>query len=251
MSRWRGDPRLETAEKRLAEAGRLIAVVSGKGGVGKSVISAASALALSKLGYRVGLFDLDFHGPSAHVVLGAGKASPKEEKGVVPPLVHGVRLMSLVYYTGDRPSPLRGAEVSNAMLEMLAITRWGPLDFLIVDMPPGTGDEVLDLLRVMKRAEFLVVTSQSKMAWETVRKLLYFLKELKVPVLGVVENMRRDGSAFIKKQAEKLGMPFLGSIDFDRMLEDSIGNSEKLLKTDFSSHLEKILNRSLRGGSHD
>ncbi|MEW6592675.1 MAG: P-loop NTPase [Candidatus Hadarchaeota archaeon] len=251
MSRWRGDPRLEAAGKRLAEAGRLIAVVSGKGGVGKSVVSAASALALSKLGYRVGLLDLDFHGPSAHVVLGAGKASPKEEKGVVPPLVHDVRLMSLVYYSGDRPSPLRGAEVSNAMLEMLAITRWGPLDFLIVDMPPGTGDEVLDLLRVMKRAEFLVVTTQSKMAWETVRKLLDFLKELEVPVLGVVENLRMSDVAFIKKQAEKLGIPFLGSIGFDRRLEDAVGKPEKLSKTSFARDLEKILNRSLRGGNHD
>jgi len=235
------DPRLSIIEKRLANIGRIITVASGKGGVGKSLIASTLALSLSEKGYKVGLLDLDFQGPSAHVILGARRAYPKEDKGVVPPEVHGVRFMSIVYYVGDEPSPLRGEDISNALIELLAITQWKRLDFLVIDMPPGIGDQTLDLIRFMSRSEFLVVTTPSKVALETVRKLLKLLKELRIPIRGVIENMKSIQSSWVKEQIDALGVPFLGEIAFDKNLEDSIGNADKLLETNFANDLEEIL----------
>ena len=110
------DPRTSVITERLSGIGRIIAVSSGKGGVGKSIVATTLALTLSKSGFKVGLFDLDFTSPSTHIILGAPKAQPKEEKGIVPPTVHGLEYMTLVYYVGDNPTPLRGADVSNALI---------------------------------------------------------------------------------------------------------------------------------------
>jgi ATP-binding protein involved in chromosome partitioning len=237
------DPRLNIIEKRLANIGKLIAIASGKGGVGKSLIASTLALILSKKGYKVGLLDLDFEGPSAHVILGICGAYPKEDKGIIPPEVHGIRFMSIVYYAKEEPMPLRGRDVSNALIELLAITRWERLDFLIIDMPPGIGDETLDLIRFMKKSEFLVVTTPSKVALETIRKLLKLLKELRIPIKGVIENMKLTRSPWIKKQINVLGVSFLGEISFDKDLEDSIGNPNQLLETKFAKDLKGILSK--------
>src|SRR3990170_4890960 len=143
------DPRTSVISERLKRIGRIIAVSSGKGGVGKSLVATTLALALSRRGCKVGLFDLDFTSPSTHIILNAENAQPKEEKGIIPPVVKGIAYMSLVYYTGDKATPLRGADVSNALIELLSVTQWGKLDFLVIDMPPGIGDAVLDLLRLV------------------------------------------------------------------------------------------------------
>jgi ATP-binding protein involved in chromosome partitioning len=150
--------------------------------------------------------------------------------------------MSIIYYTEDKPSPLRGADVSNAIIELLAITRWGSLDFLIIDLPPGIGDETLDVIRFMK-SEFLVVTTPSKVVVETVKKLLALLKELKIPIIGVIENMKIADSSLIERQMNALEVPFLGEIWFDKKLEDSIGDVNKLLRTDFAKNMKKIANK--------
>src|SRR3990172_12608597 len=163
------DPRTSIINERLSKIGRIMAVSSGKGGVGKSMVATALALSLAKEGCRVGLFDLDFTGPSTHIILGVpSNVQPKEDKGIVPPTFEGLAYMSLVYFVGDNPAPLRGADVSNALLELLSITQWGELDFLIIDMPPGIGDVVLDLVRLIQRIEFLIVTTPSLLAFEVV-----------------------------------------------------------------------------------
>ena len=169
------DPRTSVITERLARIGRIVAVSSGKGGVGKSMVATTLALILAKRGYRVGLFDLDFTSPSTHIILGAQGLQPKEEKGIVPPTVHGLEYMSLVYWIGDNPAPLRGEDVSNALIELLSVTQWGELDFLVIDMPPGIGDAVLDLVRLIKRIEFLIVTTPSLLAFETVKKQVALL----------------------------------------------------------------------------
>jgi ATP-binding protein involved in chromosome partitioning len=156
------DPRLEVIDKRLENVKTLVPVSGVKGGIGKSLVASTLALTLSEMGYRVGLMDLDFSGPSTHIILGISGVYPEEERGIVPPDVHGIKFLSIIYYAGDNPSPLRGVDISNAMIELLAITQWGSLDFLIVDMPPGIGDIILDTIRLMKRAEFLIVTTPSK-----------------------------------------------------------------------------------------
>ncbi|HII85661.1 TPA: ATP-binding protein, partial [Candidatus Bathyarchaeota archaeon] len=143
------DPRISVIGDRLGGIGRIIAVSSGKGGVGKSFVATTVALALARKGYRVGLFDLDFTSPSTHIILGAGEVEPKEDKGLLPPVVNGLEYMSLIYYSGGQAAPLRGEDTSNALIELLAVTRWGKLDYLVIDMPPGIGDAVLDLIRLV------------------------------------------------------------------------------------------------------
>jgi ATP-binding protein involved in chromosome partitioning len=164
------DPRLILIDERLREVKRLIVVTGGKGGIGKSMIASTMALTLSEMGYKAGLIDLDFCGPSAHAILGAREVLPEEDKGLGPPDVQGINFMTIVYYTGSSPSPLRGIDITNAIIELFAITRWGELDYLLIDMPPGIGDTTLDIFRLLKRAEFLVVATPSKVALETVEK---------------------------------------------------------------------------------
>jgi ATP-binding protein involved in chromosome partitioning len=198
------EPRTSVIEKRLKHIRRIIAVASGKGGVGKSLVASSLALHLSQKGYRVGLLDLDLYGPSSHIILGVKKTFPTEEKGIIPPVVHGISFMSIVYFTEEKPSPFRGIDISNIILELLAITQWGSLDFLIIDMPPGIGDETLDVIRYMKTSEFLVVSSPSKVAMGAVGKLLTILVELKKPVLGVIENMTMTDSVYIQQEVKRL-----------------------------------------------
>ena len=228
------DPRVEIIDERLKNIDRVIAVSGGKGGIGKSVIASTVALSLAKRGHKVGLLDLDFTSPSTHVILGIDDIFPEEEKGIVPPEIYGIKFMSIVYYTGDGPSPLRGLDISNAMIELLAITRWGNLDFLIVDSPPGIGDATLDTVRLMKKTEFLVVTTPSRVALATVKKVLTMLKELKSPIIGIVENMKITRSSLVQEELEMFNVPFLAEIDFDRKLENTLGDVNRLLQTNFA-----------------
>jgi len=235
------DPRIKAVEARLEKVKRIIPVVSGKGGVGKSMVSTTLALVLAKKGYKVGLLDLDFHGASDHVILGfEPKEFPEEDKGVVPPEVHGIKFMSIVYYSEDKPTPLRGMEISDALIELLAITRWDELDFLIIDMPPGMGDQFLDVLRFLKRGEFLVVATPSKLAINVVKKLLELLKEQNLKIIGIVENMKLDEEKDIENLAKEFGVPYLVGIPLYRDLDEKIGNVEELLSSEFGKKVEKI-----------
>jgi len=234
------DPRTSIINERMRGINRIVAVASGKGGVGKSLVAATLALALAKRGYKVGLFDLDFTSPSTHIILGIEGAKPKENKGIVPPTVHGIRYMSIVYYSGEHTTPLRGTDVSNALIELLSITRWNKLDFLVIDMPPGIGDATLDLIRLIKNIEFLIVTTPSQLAFETVRKLVSLLSELKISVIGVVENMKMNKSNIIQQKTRQLGAEFLGEIPYDTKVEEAIGNTNKLLKTALAKKVEQI-----------
>ena len=235
------DPRLAIIDKRLEGIKRIIAVTGGKGGIGKSLTSSLLALTLSRLGYKVGLLDLDLSAPSTHVILGIEGVYPKEEKGIVPPEVHGVEFISIVYFTGNEPAPLRGNDITNAMLELLAITQWGPLDFLIVDMPPGIGDASMDVIRWLKRAEFLVMTTPSRVALETVKKVLKMLDELNKPIIGVIENMKMKESPVVQEELKEFGVSLLGEIEFDMDLEESIGDANALLESDVAARLREIV----------
>ena len=239
------DPRLSIIGERLSGINRIIVVSSGKGGVGKSLIASTISLLLARRGFKVGLLDLDFTSPTTHVVLGVTGMQPSEDRGIVPPTVHGIKYMSLIFYLGERLAPLRGSELSNALLEVLSVTLWGSIDFLIIDMPPGISDLMLDVLKYVRGASFLVVTSPSRMAFETVRKLLLLLKSLKAPVIGVIENMKMDESEYIRREVEALGEIFLGEIHFDRKLEESLGSVSKLLETGFAREVEEIIQRIL------
>ncbi len=240
------DPRTTVITERLTKTRRIIAVSSGKGGVGKSMVATTLSLSLAKEGYKVGLFDVDFTGPSTHIILGVPKTvQPTEDKGIVPATVEGLEYMSLVYFVGDKATPLRGIDVSNALIELLSVTQWGELDFLIIDMPPGIGDAVLDLVRLVGRIEFLIVTTPSLLAFEVVKKQVTLLCELKMPIIGVIENMKADNSIAIKRETIQLGLKYLGAIDFDTKVESSIGNPSKLLGTTIGEAMEQIKKAAL------
>jgi len=238
--------RTSVIDKRLSKVKRVISIASGKGGVGKSMVACSLALSLSEKGYKVGLLDLDLYGPSSHIILGVNNfVFPEEEKGILPYDVNKIKFMSIVYFTEDKPAPLRGIDITNVIIELLAITRWEELDFLIIDMPPGIGDETLDVINLVKKSEFVVVSTPSKVALGAVDKLLRVLKELKLPVVGVVENMKINDSTIIENYSKEKDFIYLGSVSFDKKLEDSIGNPEKIMKTKFMKEFEKSVEKIL------
>jgi ATP-binding protein involved in chromosome partitioning len=239
------DPRTTVINERLLRIGRIIAVSSGKGGVGKSLVATTLALTLAQKGCKVGLFDLDFTSPSTHLIMGVKNVQPTEDKGLVPPVVHGLAYMSLVHFSGDYAAPLRGADVSNALIELLAVTQWGTLDFLVIDMPPGIGDAVLDLVRFVKRIEFLIVTTSSRLAFETVKKQVRLLQDLKVPIIGVVENMKPNQADNIKRETEKLGVKFLAGIPYDPKVEEAIGDVAKLRGTAIAKQVREVAAKNI------
>jgi ATP-binding protein involved in chromosome partitioning len=234
------DPRTTVINQRLSRISRIIAVSSGKGGVGKSLVATTLALTLARMGCKVGLFDLDFTSPSTHLIMGVKDAQPTEEKGIIPPVVKGLAYMSLVHFSRDQPAPLRGADISNALIELLAVTQWGKLDFLVIDMPPGISDAVLDLIRLVKRIEFLIVTTPSLLAFETVKKQVTLLQDLKVPIIGVMENMKINQAEKIKQETEKLGAKFLTGISYDPKVEEAIGDVTKLLDTTLAQRIREV-----------
>lgn len=234
------DPRTSVIEERMKDVKKIIAISSGKGGVGKSLVASTLALTLAKKGFKVGLFDLDFTSPSTHIILGIEGVQPKEDKGIIPPLTCGLRYMSIIYYSGDLAAPLRGMDVSNALIELLAITKWGKLDYLILDMPPGIGDATLDLIRLVKNIQFLIVTTPSQLAFETVKKLVSLLNSQKIPVIGILENMKMDDSKEIQRSAQTLHLKYLGGIPYDPTIEAALSKVDKLQKTAFAGKIQEI-----------
>jgi ATP-binding protein involved in chromosome partitioning len=219
------DPRPAVIAERLAGVKRVIAVTGWKGGIGKSVTASTLALLLAEKGRRTGLFDLDFAGASDHLILGANGLFPKEEKGLQPPELRGVKFMSVSFFSEGKAVPLRGANVSDAIIELLAITQWGELDFLVLDMPPGINDAALDVLRFVPGCEMLAVTTPSVLAHSMLERSMDLYKRLGVPVLGVVENM-----------AGKAGRR---AVRRDAALEKALGRPGALLKTVFAADLAR------------
>ncbi|RLF40110.1 MAG: ATP-binding protein [Thermoplasmata archaeon] len=240
------DPRLSVIKKRLKDINNIIAVASGKGGVGKSMVSSLLALHLASQDKKVGLLDLDVYGPSTHIILGIPfQKFPEEDRGIIPPVFHGIKFMSIVFYSEDKPGAFRGIDVSNIIRELLAITQWGSLDYLIIDLPPGIGDETLDVINLIQPTEFLIVSTPSKVAMGAVEKLIDLLLELHLPIIGVVENMKIGDSNYVKQIVTSKDVRYLGSIQFVPALEEAIGDSSKLLKTPFIKDLERIIKKSL------
>ena len=244
------DPRIHIIDERLAKIGKIVAISGGKGGIGKSTLAATLALALSGKHYKVGLLDLDFWGPSAHIILGVQGKQPRESKGIVPPEIDGIEFMSIIYYTMDKTLALRRVGFDSAVTELLVVTQWGRLDYLIIDMPPGIGDAALDVIRLMKKVSFCVIANQSRVIMETVKNTLKLLEKLEIPIIGVVENMGINNSS-VRDQIRRLGIAFLGRLDFDPGLEDAIGNPKKLLETGFSESVNRLIVKAVENYTVD
>ncbi len=170
----------------------IVAVASGKGGVGKSTVAVNLAVALAQLGLRTGLLDADIYGPSQGTLLGIPESVRPEVEGslLLPVTAHGVHCMSMSFVTSERtPAIWRGPMASGALQQLLTQTRWGELDFLIVDMPPGTGDIQLTLAQRVPLAGAVIVTTPQDVALLDARKGIEMFRKVAVPVLGIIENM--------------------------------------------------------------
>ncbi|MGB9768274.1 P-loop NTPase [Dictyoglomus turgidum] len=240
------DPRLSIIDKRLESVKNIIAIGSGKGGVGKSTFSSLLSLFLNKKGYKIGLLDLDIYGPSNHVILNAEDKYPEEEYGLKPVNVNGIDFMSIIYFTQNKPLIMRGKELTDTILEIFAITRWRDLDYLIIDMPPGMGEVLLDLIRFIKNLQFLIITNPTKIALETVEKLINFLKEGNYLILGLVENMKIKDDNFVKEKCQELNIKYLGHISFYENIEENYGNIEKLINPSLEKELNQIVSNFIQ-----
>lgn len=207
----------------------VVAISSAKGGVGKSTVAVNLAVAMAKAGKKVGLLDADVHGPSAPILLGlkSGRARSVEKQGrhLIEPLeAHGIKAMSIGFLTeDDGPIVWRGPMVQGAISKMLWDVDWGHLDYLFIDMPPGTGDPQLGLAQDIKPKGAVIVSTPQDLALADARKGVAMFQKVNIPVMGLVENMSvfmcpncdsaHDifGSGGAKAEAEKMGVPFLGA----------------------------------------
>src|SRR6516225_1819495 len=206
----------------------LIAVGSGKGGVGKTTVSVNLAIALARLGRRVGLLDADVYGPNVPLMMGTRETPVGHAESIRPIEKFGVRVMSMGFLNpGDKPLIWRGPMLHNIIQQFLRNVSWGELDYLVIDLPPGTGDVALSLIQTAAISGAIVVTTPSDVSLEDARKAVNMFSQVRVPVLGIVENMsylvvpgtdqRIDvfGQGGGKRTAEKMGVPFLGELALD------------------------------------
>ena len=175
----------------MSKFGQIVPVISGKGGVGKSTVAVNLAVALARTGAKVGLIDSDFYGPSVPTLMGGGTVTPDHEEKLIPPLKYGVKYISLGFFLRHPDDAViwRGPMFNKALNQMFEDISWGALDYLIIDMPPGTGDAQLSLSQMVKLAGAVVVTTPQEVACADVRKSINMLKKVNVDVLGIVENM--------------------------------------------------------------
>ncbi len=207
----------------------LIAVASGKGGVGKTTVAVNLAIALKNLGASVGLLDADVYGPNVPVMLGSNEPPRAlEDRTIIPVDAYGLKMISMgLLSPGDKPLIWRGPMLHSVMQQFLRSVRWGELDYLIVDLPPGTGDVQLSLIQTVALTGAVIVTTPSIVALADVRKAVEMFRQVNVEILGVVENMsyfscphcngRIDvfGHGEGERMAKAFGVPFLGEIEID------------------------------------
>ncbi len=219
----------------------VIAVASGKGGVGKSTVAVNIAVALAQSGARVGLLDADIYGPNVPTMMGV-KQLPQQAQGkLVPAEAYGVRLMSIGFLVKPgQPLIWRGPMLHSAIRQFLADVDWGELDYLVIDLPPGTGDAQLSLAQSVPLSGGLIVTLPQQVSLEDASRGLEMFRELKVPILGVVENMsylelpdgtQMDifGSGGGKRLADAAGVPFIGSIPIDPAVREGGDNGQPIV----------------------
>ena len=213
-------------------AKEIIAVASGKGGVGKSTFAVNLAVAMHKLGKKVGILDADIYGPSVPRMIGiSGKPRVSENKKLIPLESYGIKCMSIGFLVSEEtPTIWRGPMIMKALEQMFNGVEWGKLDYLIIDLPPGTGDAQITLAQSSKLSGSIIVSTPQDVALTDARKGINMFKRVNVPILGLVENMSYficdncNEKHFIfsnngaKKEAEKFQIPFLGSLPIDKEL---------------------------------
>jgi len=214
---------------------RVIAVASGKGGVGKSTLTANLAAAFSTMGHRTGILDADVYGHSIPHMLGVRQRPVVVDKMIVPPVRDGIKLMSIGFFLDDNsPIMWRGPMLHRALEQFLSDVHWGELDTLVVDMPPGTGDVAISLGQLLPRAEAIVVTTPQPAAQEVAVRAGTMARKTNMRLLGVVENMSGDvfGIGGGDRLGEELGVPVFGSIPLDPRIRECADAGEPIVWSD-------------------
>src|SRR5580693_8771350 len=249
----------------LPGIGAIIAVGSGKGGVGKTTVSVNVAIALAKLGHRVGLIDADIYGPNVPMMMGQTRQpNVVGENRIEPITAHGVKFISVgLISPGDKPMVMRGPMLHQIIRQFLQQVEWGELDFLIVDLPPGTGDVVISLVQTVPLTGAVVVSTGSGVALQDARKALEMFHQVKVEVIGLVENMSQMtlpsgevidvfGAGGTERTASQFGLDFLGALELDPQIREggdkglpvSLAGPDSKLAKSFYEIAKKVAEKS-------
>ena len=218
-------PHQEAPKLPIPGVRNLVAIGSGKGGVGKTTVSVNLAISLARLGHKVGLLDADVYGPNVPLMMGTTETPMGNNENIRPLENYGVKLMSMGFLNpGDKPLVWRGPMLHSVIQQFLRNVVWGELDYLLIDLPPGTGDVALSLIQTAAITGAIVVTTPSDVSLEDARKAINMFAQVRVPILGLVENMsyliapgsgeRIDvfGQGGGKRTAEAMNVPFLGEL---------------------------------------
>jgi ATP-binding protein involved in chromosome partitioning len=247
----------------LPGVSKIVAIGSGKGGVGKTTVAVNLAIALSRLGQRVGLIDADIYGPNVPLMMGSAQ-QPAVGPGnvIIPNLTHGIKTISIGYISpGDKPLVMRGPMLHQIIRQFLQQVDWGELDYLIIDLPPGTGDVVISLVQTVPLTGAVVVSTPSDVALQDARKALEMFAQVNVDVLGIVENMSHFTCPHCQKEidifsrggaehtAKQYNLPFLGSVELipsireggDRGLPVALAGPKSPQATAFYGIAEKLM----------
>ena len=250
----------------LPGVSKIVAVGSGKGGVGKTTVAVNLAIALSKLGQRVGLIDADIYGPNVPLMMGSSQ-QPRvgADNQIQPNEPHGIKTISIGYISpGDKPLVMRGPMLHQIIRQFLQQVQWGELDYLIVDLPPGTGDVVISLVQTVPLTGAVVVSTPSDVSLQDARKALEMFGQVNVEVLGIVENMshftcphcHHEIDIFSKGGAERtakqFNVPFLGSIELvpaireggDKGLPVTLAGPKSPQAAEFFAIAQKLMERA-------
>ncbi len=242
---------------------KIVAIGSGKGGVGKTTVAVNLAIALSRLGQRVGLIDADIYGPNVPLMMGSAQP-PAVGPGniIIPNLTHGIKTISIGYISpGDKPLVMRGPMLHQIIRQFLQQVDWGELDYLIIDLPPGTGDVVISLVQTVPLTGAVVVSTPSDVSLQDARKALEMFAQVNVDVLGIVENMSHFTCPHCQKEidifsrggaehtAKQYNLPFLGSVELipsireggDRGLPVALAGPKSPQATAFYEIAEKLM----------
>jgi ATP-binding protein involved in chromosome partitioning len=255
MSAHSHHPGQQASPQPLPGVNAIIAVGSGKGGVGKTTLAVNLAIALSRMGHKVGLLDGDVYGPNVPLMLGTSE-QPKVmgESHISPIHVHGLKVISVGFLNpGDKPLIWRGPMLHSIIRQFLGSVEWGQLDYLVVDLPPGTGDVALSLIQTVPLTGAIVVSTPSDVSLQDARKAIEMFRQMKVDIVGVVENMsyfvcphcNQEIDIFSRGGAEKMAkqfdVAFLGSVALDPEIRKSgDSGSPAVLAGEDSPHTKSL-----------
>jgi ATP-binding protein involved in chromosome partitioning len=256
----------------LPGVSKIIAVGSGKGGVGKTTVAVNLAIALARAGQKVGLMDADIYGPNIPLMMGSS-AQPRvgPQNQIIPNFTHGVKTISIGYISpGDKPMVMRGPMLHQIIRQFLQQVEWGELDYLLVDLPPGTGDVVISLVQTVPLTGAVVVSTPSDVALQDARKALEMFGQVNVEVLGIVENMSHfkcphcgeEIDIFAKggaeRTAQQFNVPFLGAVELapsireggDRGMPVALAGPESPLAAEFYEIARKLQENAEEAAEH-